>query len=75
MISAITGFLAALPEIIKMIQSFMGWVKHVSGNDTAGFLKKIGDCFDQLQQAKSEKEYQDSAKALADLLAGGRKSG
>lgn len=70
MLSAITGFLAALPQILSMIQSLMGWLNKVSGNDPAGFASKVGAVFNQLNSAQTQQEHADAAKAIADLLSG-----
>lgn len=70
MLAAITGFLAALPQLLSMIQSLMGWLTKVSGNDPAGFINKAGSAFDQLSQAETSEEHAAAAKAIADLLAG-----
>jgi hypothetical protein len=68
MLAAITGFLAALPQLISLITNFMGWVNRVSGNDPAGFINKIGDAFKQLSEAQSDADHAAAAKALADAI-------
>lgn len=67
--SAIIGFLSSLPDIIKLVQGFMTWVNHVSGNDPQGFIKQVGASMAQLNSAKTEQERQDAAKAIADSIA------
>jgi hypothetical protein len=70
MLSAITGVLAALPEILKLLASFGAWLKHVSGGDPQGYILKAAQAFDQLQSAKSPEEKTASAKAIQDLIRG-----
>lgn len=66
---ALIGLLTALPELIKMINSFAAWIQKISGNDPAGFAVKAGSAFSQLANSKTPEEHSASAKALADLLA------
>jgi hypothetical protein len=66
--SALMGFLTSLPDIIKLIQSFMTWINHVSGNDPAGFITKVGNAMSTLNSAQTEQERQNAAKALADAI-------
>lgn len=68
--SAIMGFLTALPDIVKLVQSGMTWLNHVSGNDPQGLVKKIGAAMTQLNNAQTVAERQAAAKAIADSLRG-----
>lgn len=70
MLAAIMGLLSSLPQILSMIQSFMGWINKVSGNDPAGFAVKMGQAFNQLAAAQTQEDHANAAKALADLIAG-----
>lgn len=70
MVSAILGFLSALPQLLSMIQSLMTWLNHVSGNDLQGFIVKSGQAFDQLAQAKTEADHAAAAKNISDLIRG-----
>lgn len=70
MVSAIFGFLTALPQLLKMIQSLMTWINQVSGNDPAGFIVKAGIAFDQLNQAKTSEDKANAAKSISDLISG-----
>lgn len=68
--TAIIGFLSSLPDIIKLIQEAMTFINHISGNDPQGFIKKVGEAMAQLNAAKTEKEREDAAKAIADAIHG-----
>lgn len=68
--TAIIGFLSSLPDIIKLIQEAMIFINHISGNDPQGFIKKVGEAMAQLNAAKTEKEREDAAKAIADAIHG-----
>ncbi len=68
--AGVIGFFAALPDLIKLINSIWTYVNRVSGNDPAGYLIRLGDAFGKLNEAKTEEDYYASAKALADLIAG-----
>lgn len=70
MISALIGFFTALPQLLILIKSAMEWINKTSGNDPAGFAIKLGSAFDDLSKAKTPEDHLDSAKAIADLIAG-----
>lgn len=70
MMAGIWGFLQALPQLLSMINNFMGWINRVSGNDGAGFLLKAGTAFDQLNKAKTPEDHMAAAKAISDLIKG-----
>lgn len=67
-LEAVAALCKALPQLLTMIQSFMGWLTKVSGNDPAGFIVRAGSAFDQLSKAQTQEEHQNAAKALADLV-------
>lgn len=64
-VSAIGGFFTALPDIIKMIQAGAVWINHVSGNDPAGLVKRVGAAMNQLNLAQTQQERIDAAAAIA----------
>lgn len=73
--AAIIGLLTALPELIGLLKSagvglgnLWTWINQQSGNDPAGFIVKIGKAFDDLNQAKTQEDHQNAAKALADIF-------
>lgn len=70
MLAAVTGFFTALPQLLKMVQGFMGWLNQVSGNDPMGHLLKISDTFKRLSEAKTEEDYAQSAKDIAGIIRG-----
>lgn len=70
MIAAVLGFFQALPQLLKMISGFMGWLNKISGGDPVGHLLKISDVFKQLEEAKSNADYSKSAKELSKLVRG-----
>lgn len=73
--TAVLGFLTALPELIKLVNSMWAYINRVSGNDAQGWIVKMGAAFDDLNAAKTEADHAAAAKALADLIAAGRPSG
>lgn len=81
MASGIIALLTALPEILKFLESIgpelvqLGkdlwkWINHVSGNDPQGYIKKLGQAFSVLVEAKTVEEKQKAAKAIADRIQG-----
>jgi hypothetical protein len=68
MLAGIWGLLSALPQLLSLISNIGTWLKQVSGNDPAGFIVKVGGAFSQLQNAKTQEDYQGAAKALADAI-------
>ncbi len=68
MLAAIYGLLKALPDLVKLLTSMWEYINKVSGNDPAGFIVKAGEAFGKLNQAKTQQEHADAAKALADLI-------
>ncbi len=68
MVAAIVGLLTSLPKLIQGAQLLWTWLQKISGNDVAGFIDKSNAAFMQLHQAKTEKEMQDAAKAIQDLI-------
>lgn len=79
--AAIIAGLTALPGIVKLIEQlgpdlvsigkgFGTWINHVTGNDAQGFVKKVGQAFSQLNDAKTEKDKQDAAQAIAKVIQG-----
>lgn len=68
--TAITGLLSSLPQLLSMAQNFWTWLDKVSGGDPAGFIVKAGPVFSQLGTAQTQKDHQNAAQALADLIAG-----
>lgn len=68
MLEAILGFMKALPELLKLVREIMDFINKVSGNDVAGFIAKTNQAFAALNAAKSQKEYEDAAKAIQDAI-------
>lgn len=68
--AAIIGLLTALPDLIKMINGFVGWINKVSGNDVAGYVVKLSAAFAQLNNAKTPEDSAAAAKAIAEAIAG-----
>ena len=66
--TAIMGFFTALPGIIALIRSFMGWVNAVSGNNPQAFISDLGKSFDQLANAKTEADHAAAASSLAGII-------
>lgn len=69
MAAGIWGVLAALPQLLLMIREFITWINKVSGNDPAGFAVKASAAFSQLNNAKTQEDHQNAAKAISDLIA------
>lgn len=81
MVAAILAALTALPELLKLIEqlgpelgvlgmNFVAWIKHVSGNDAQGYIKKVGEAMAAATNAKSVQERQDAAQKIADAIHG-----
>lgn len=75
--TALLAVLQALPELAKLGpdlvmlgQEFMTWLKHASGNDPQGYIKKVGQAFAQLNLAQTVEDRQNAAKAIADAIQG-----
>lgn len=79
--AAIIAGLTALPGIVKLIEQlgpdlvsigkgFGTWVNHVTGNDPQGMVKKVGQAFSQLNDAKSQQDRQAAAQAIALAIKG-----
>jgi hypothetical protein len=69
MLASILAAIAALPEILKLTQSILAAFKE-SPRDK---LIAIADAFKPLEDAKTDAEYQDAAKAIADAFRGAGK--
>lgn len=69
-ISGIAAFFTSLPKLIELVQSFIVWINHVSGNDPQGYAKALAEALNKLNAAQSQEERQDAAKALADVIQG-----
>jgi hypothetical protein len=52
------------------VKGFVKWLNHVSGNDIEGMIKKQAKVFVQLNEAKTEKEYQNAAESIAKMIKG-----
>lgn len=72
MVAAILGLLQSLPTLLSMVQSLMGYINKVSGNDPQGFLVKVGQAFSQLNTAETQEERIAAAKAISDIISGSR---
>lgn len=81
MTAAIIAGLTALPGIVKLIEQlgpdlvsigkgFGTWINHVTGNDPQGMIKKVGQAFSQLNDAKTQADKQAAAEAIAKAIQG-----
>lgn len=66
--SAILGFLGALPQIISLVNEIWAFLKKISNGDPADFVVKLGAAFNQLNAAQTKEDYAKSAKDIADLI-------
>lgn len=69
-LSAILGVLQALPDLVKLLNEGVAWLKHVSGDDPQGYVKKVGQAMAQLNAANTQEERISAAKSVADAVAG-----
>jgi hypothetical protein len=79
--AAILSILTAIPGIVKLIEqigpelgvlgtNLVAWIKHVSGNDAQGYVKRVGEAFSLATNAKTLQEREDAAQAIADAIHG-----
>lgn len=70
MLAGLASFLVALPDLISLAREIFNWIKVLSGDDPAGFIKKSADAFKLLNQAKTDEEKMNAAKAIQSLISG-----
>lgn len=68
--SGIWGLLAALPELLTLLNSFGVWFTKISGDNPAAFAKSASAAFDQLASATTQEEHANAAKNIASLISG-----
>lgn len=66
----ILAFLGALPDLIKLINELMAFIRRVSGGDVPGFLSKMTESMSALNTAKTPQETDDALKKVQAALAG-----
>lgn len=69
-VTAIAGAIAALPDLIKLVQEVMSWINTASGGDPKGYVAKLGVAMKQLNDAQTDEDRQNAAKAIADAISG-----
>lgn len=79
--TVLIAIITAFPDLLKLIEqvgpelgtlmtNLVAYLKHVSGNDPQGYIKQVGAALAQATQAKTVKERQDAAKAIANAIHG-----
>lgn len=69
-VGAILLFLKSLPDLIKLVQELMTFLKHASGDDAQGYVKKVGAAMAELNKAQSHEERQNAAQSIASAISG-----
>jgi len=72
MLAAITGLLSSLPELLKLATNLWAWIQKVSGGDAAGFIIKTNEAFKKLNDAKTDEEIAEAARAIQAAIKGTR---
>jgi hypothetical protein len=66
----IIAFIGSVPELIRLINALVGWLKRVSGNDISGFISNMSRATQALNNAKTPEETDHALIALQATLAG-----
>lgn len=70
MFADILTALKLIPDILTAFREFTTWLNHVSGNDPQGYVKRVGGAMSKLNNASTDQERTDAAKAIADAISG-----
>lgn len=62
------SWLTALPDLLKLLFLFIGWVKDQEGVSPQVLIKDVGEAFVTLKGAESHEERQNAAKDLASVI-------
>lgn len=68
--TAILTFLTALPDLIKLGVEIMNFLNKASGNDPAGYIKKVGAAMTALNAAETQEERNNAASLISKAIAG-----
>lgn len=64
----IVAFLKALPALVKLLSEVFSWIKELSKEDPAQFMRDAHEVMSHLRQAKTAEEKSDAAKSIQDLI-------
>lgn len=67
-LSAILGFFSALPEMISLFRDTFNFIKSIVGDDPKKFMKDMSYAIDDLNKSTTQKEKQDAALKIHNLI-------
>jgi hypothetical protein len=68
--TGILAFLGAVPSLVKLLREIFEFIKMMTGNDPAGFVRKTHQVISELNAAKTQEERSNAAKKIQDLISG-----
>lgn len=68
MLAAILGVLAALPELLKLMNGLGKFLKDTLGDNPKKFIKDAGDAFEKLNKAETKPQRIAAARDIQSLI-------